>query len=210
MRRNQSAQRTRDIDAWYQEPSWPSERLFDVEKFDGRIVDPCAGSGTIINSATKAGLRGEAYDLRDRGFANVTGGIDFFDRKAWTPGIWPADNIVSNPPYATWAQLGRKKPHEDALPRAEDEFLVQALGRVRSKVAVFLPSGWINSDKRGRRIQELPLYRVYLIGPRPSCPPGEFIRAGGNVGNGTGDYSWFVFLKGYCGAPTVHWLRRDA
>lgn len=210
MRRNQSTQWARDPDAWYQEPAWPSERLFAVEPFDGRIVDPCAGSGTIINSAKAAGLRGQAYDLRDRGFPGVQGGKDFFDIERWMIGAWPVENIVSNPPYATWAQLGRDKPTQDSMARAEDEFLVQALNRTTSKVALFLPSGWLNSEKRGAWIENLPLYRVYLIGPRPSCPPGTFLQAGGKAGNGTGDYSWFVFLKGFRGAPTLHWLRREA
>jgi hypothetical protein len=208
MRRTLSTQWARDPAAWYQEPAWQSERLFAMERFEGRVVDPCAGSGTIIKSAKAAGLQAEAYDLRDRGFDGVRGGLDFFDRKSWPVGVWPAENIVSNPPYATWEQLGRGRPNPDSMARAEDEFLAQALDRVRSKVAVFMPSGWLNSEARGRWIETLPLYRVYLIGPRPSCPPGEFLRAGGQSGNGTSDYSWFVFLKGYEGAPTVHWMRR--
>lgn len=27
--------------------------------------------------------------------------------------------------------------------------------------------------------------------------------------NGTTDYAWFVFLHGFIGAPTTHYLRRD-
>ena len=208
IRRKQSTVWDRDPDAWYQEPSWPAERLFAVERFEGRVVDPCSGAGTIPNAARAAGLRAEAYDLRDRGFPGVIGGKDFFDPYAYMPGTWPADNIVSNPPYATWAQLGRDRP-PGAMPRAEEEFLRLALTRARCKVALFLPAGWLHGEKRGAWLETLPLYRVYLVGPRPSCPPGTFLQAGNEAGNGTGDYSWFVFLKGFAGAPTVHWLRRD-
>jgi hypothetical protein len=199
----------RDPDAWYQEPSWPSDRLFQLEKFQGRVVDPCAGLGTIPNAARNAGLDAEGYDLRDRGFSRVTGNRDFFTHD-WLHGTWPTDNIVSNPPYATWAQLGREKPSPDAMPRAEEEFLRLALIRARRKVAIYMLSGWLHSEARGRWIETLPLYREYRIGPRPSCPPGRVIQAGQKAGNGTGDYSWFVFLNGYVGAPTLHWLRREA
>lgn len=209
MRRTTSLQWDREPDAWYVEPSWPSERLFAVERFEGRVVDPCCGMGTIPNAARAAGLQAEGYDLRDRGFPGVTGGKDFFSTD-WLHGTWPCENIVSNPPYATWGQLGRVRPTRDARNRAEEEFLRVSLTRARRKVALFLPSGWINGEARGAWLESLPLYRVYLIGPRPSCPPGPFLRDGGKAGNGTGDYSWFVFLIGFQGAPTVHWLRRDA
>lgn len=211
MARSSSAKkRARDPDNWYREEPWCSERLFAVERFEGRVVDPCAGFGTIANAARAAGLQAEAYDLRDRGFEGVKGGVDFFEPRGWayTPGIFPCDNIVSNPPYATWKQLGQ--PRRDvAMARSEDEFLRLALRRARYKVALFLPSGWLNSDERGQWIETLPLYRVYLCSPRPSCPPGPYIQAGGKVGGGSTDYSWFVFLRGFSGTPTVHWLRRD-
>lgn len=198
----------REPDSWYVEPAWPSERLFAVEPFEGRVVDPCAGMGTIVRSAAAAGLRAEGFDLRDRGFDYVRGGKDFFSAD-WLHGTWPCENIVSNPPYATWAQLGRAAPYPGAAPRSDDEFVLLALSRVMSKVAVFLPSGWINGAKRGAWLESMPLYRVYLIGPRPSCPPGQIRAAGQATGNGETDYSWFVFLKGFSGHPTVHFLRRE-
>jgi hypothetical protein len=41
-------------------------------------------------------------------------------------------------------------------------------------------------------------------------PPGHVLEAGGKPGNGTTDYAWFVWLRGYDGFPEVRWLRRDA
>ena len=200
----------RDPDAWYQEPAWPSERLFAVEAFEGRVVDPCAGSGTVVRSAKAAGLSAEGYDLHDRGFAHVRGGLDFMDpADPYLHGTWPADNIVSNPPYATWAQVGRLRPN-GAKDRLDEEFLRVALTRARSKVAIFMLSGWINSAKRSAWIETLPLYREYRCTPRPSCPPGTYLQAGNKAGNGKNDYSWFVFLKGFTGSPTIHWLRGGA
>ena len=56
----------RDPDNHYVEPAWVSRRLFEVERFAGRIVDPCAGFGTMVASARLAGLQADGFDLRAR------------------------------------------------------------------------------------------------------------------------------------------------
>lgn len=189
----------REPDNWYVEPHWVSRRLFEVEVFEGVVVDPCAGMGNIVQSAIEAGLPAHGYDVRERGFLHVTGGVDFFRDQ-----VGPNDNIVSNPPYG-------KRP--DPLPsergRWEEQFIQLALTRARRKVAVFLDANWINSASRAAWLETLPLTRVWSVGPRPPCPPGPFLRAGGKAGNGRTDYAWYVFEHGHDGPPTVHWLRRD-
>src|SRR5438445_750927 len=49
----------RDPADHYIEPYWISERLFEVEAFQGEVHDPCAGVGRIIHAArrTDRGLR---------------------------------------------------------------------------------------------------------------------------------------------------------
>lgn len=193
----------------YVEPEWCSARLFEVEGFEGRVVDPCAGFGNIVRSARAAGLQVEGYDLVQRA-PDIRGGMNFFDPYCWTPGIWPAENIVSNPPYASVLSLTKHQPSwVNERGRAEEEFLRIALTRARSKVALFLPASWLNASDRGAWLETLPLYRVYFLGPRPSCPPGHVIAAGHKPGNGKQDFAWLVFLKGFAGAPTLHWIRRD-
>jgi hypothetical protein len=39
---------------WYQEPIWVSQRLFDVEGFEGPIFDPCCGGGGKYPAFRKA------------------------------------------------------------------------------------------------------------------------------------------------------------
>jgi hypothetical protein len=75
---------------------------------------------------------------------------------------------------------------------------------------LLLPANWVQGDKRSRMLAGTPLRRVWFITPRPSMPPGHVLEAGGKPGNGTTDYAWFVWLRGYDGAPEVRWLRRDA
>lgn len=195
----------REPDNHYVEPVWVSERLFDVEQFAGPVVDPCAGFGNVVTAARAAGRLAWGYDLRKRPQVSeslVLGGHDFFGPGAH-PEDWPVGSIVSNPPYG-------KRP--SFLPgersRWEEEFIRLALGYTTNKVAVFLDANWSNSASRGEWLRTLPLYRIYHVGPRPSCPPGPVYLSGKSIGNGRTDYAWYVFLHGFAGHPTVHWITR--
>lgn len=196
----------RDRDNFYTEPAWCSGRLFDVEAFEGEIVEPCAGTGNIMRSAQGAGLKVRAYDFRDRGIEGVTPGCNFFEQ--WPNGHWPADNIVSNPPYGLIPSI--KQRAAVGFDRIEDYFLHLSLKRTTRKVALFLPASWLHSDKRGRWLETLPMSKIYMVGPRPSCPPGRLVMAGMKAGGGKQDFSWFVFDHDHKGPITAHWLRRDA
>jgi hypothetical protein len=102
-----------------------------------------------------------------------------------------ADNIVSNPPFGI-----------------AEAFVKHALDVTNRKVAMLLPSIWVQGDERSRWLETTPLRRIYFITPRPSMPPGPVIVAGEKPGNGTKDFAWFVWERGYEGRPEVRWLRR--
>lgn len=186
LRKRESSLWVREANDWYREPPWCSERLFVEEKFEGRICDPAAGGGNIIRSAASAGLDTIAFDIVDRGFPLYNVG-DFLMSGS------RHDNIVSNPPFGV-----------------AEAFVTKALSCSHRKVAMLLPANWVQGDKRSRWLAQTPLRRVWFITPRPSMPPGHVLAAGGKPGNGTTDYAWFVWLRGYDGAPEVRWLRRDA
>lgn len=190
----------RETDNWYVEPADVTTALCRAEGFPGRTVDPCAGMGHTVIGAAEAGVQIEGYDLRDRGNRVVAAGRDFFSPHQ-LPGMWPCDNIISNPPYGRNEQPGER-------PRIEEQFIELALQRTRRKVAVFLHSAWMNGAARQDWLAALPLYRVYLVSPRPSCLPGHLIQAGETPGGGTKDYAWFVFLHGFEGDPVIRFLRR--
>lgn len=192
----------RDPDQWYTEPAWCSERLFAVEAFSGRIVDPCAGTGRIVAAARAAGLTAEGFDLRERGIPGVRGGYDFLDRfGAYIPGTFPCGGIVFNPPYGASPDKGGKRLEEAAIDRALER---------AHKVAAFLPTTFLNGERRSRWLETTPLYRVWLCSPRPSCPPGQMVLDGTAEGSGEIDYAWFVFLRGFQGPSTFGFLRRAA
>jgi hypothetical protein len=192
----------REPDNWYVEPSWVTKRLCEVEVFSGRTADPCAGMGNIIKGASEAGVTIEGHDLRNRGYGLLRH-RDFFDPPA-CHGQWPVENIISNPPYGP-----NKRGVDGERPRIEEQFLLLALERTRRKIALFLPSNWINSASRGAWLRTTPLMRVYFVGPRPSCPPGHILANGGAAGGGKQDFAWFVWLHGYDGEPSLRWLWRD-
>lgn len=177
----------RDPLDFYIEPCWISDRLFEVEKFDGGIWDPACGTGRIVVAAQLAGLHAIASDIKDR---SPPGGCLTRDFLACQHGLAP--NIVCNPPF-----------------KVADKFVEHALHLTTRKVAMVLPISWINGAKRSAWLETTPLRKVVVLAPRPSMPPGAVIAAGGRVGGGTQDYAWYVWLRGYDGRPEIAWLRRD-
>jgi hypothetical protein len=60
-------------------------------------------------------------------------------------------------------------------------------------------------------LQRLPLETVYLLTPRPSMPPGNWVAAGNKPGGGSQDFCWLVFNKRLPTgrSPQLTWLHRD-
>ena len=175
---------TRHPEDFYVEPTWCSRRLFEVERFDTGIFDPACGLGRILDSARAAQYIAFGADIVQRGAA------DFIEDYIELPRL--AANVASNPPFGI-----------------ADRFCETALKNTTHKVALLLPTKWMNGAKRGAWLETTPLRRVWLLAPRPSMPPGPVIEAGLKPGNGTVDFCWFVWERGYAGRPELRWLRRD-
>jgi hypothetical protein len=188
LRKRESNLWQREAHDWYCEPAWCSARLFAAERFEGRVYDPACGGGTIVKSALDAGLVAYGSDLINRGWDSTRTPHNFLE----TPATERHDNIVSNPPFGI-----------------AERFVSHALQLAERRVAMLLPANWVQGDKRSRWLAETPLRRVLFITPRPSMPPGQVLAAGGKPGNGTTDYAFFIWLRGYDGRPELGWLRRD-
>jgi hypothetical protein len=176
----------REAQEHYVEPFWCSERLFQEEKFEGPVWDPCCGFGRIPDSAIKAGLPAMGTDIVDRGYREFEGVRDFLT--ATSDNI---PNIVCNPPFNI---AGRFARHAIDLPGVQ-------------KVAMIFPTARLNA---AHWVQGTPLARVWLMTPRPSMPPGHTITAGQKPGGGKMDFCWLVWTKGRIGPADLRWLRRDA
>jgi hypothetical protein len=167
----------------YVEPAWVSDRLFQVEKFNGAIDDPCCGFGTILEAARRAGIIATASDLIDRGYKH--GRVeDFFVSTR------PRDNIVCNPPF-------------NIAPR----FASHALQLTAGKIAIIFPTARLNAAHHW--LKSTPLRRVWLLSPRPSMPPGDVIAAGKKASGGKTDFCWLIFERGWEGPRDLDWLHRD-
>ncbi|CAH1661933.1 conserved hypothetical protein [Hyphomicrobiales bacterium] len=181
----------RDEHDWYVEPRWTSMRLFQEERFSGRILDPACGKGRILDAARDVGFDTYGSDVIDRGTdGHRFSQVDWLSRPA--VGWCPIDNIVSNPPFSH-----------------AEPFVRKALEHASGKVAMLLPSKWLHGDERSRWLQGTPLRRVLFLTPRPSMPPGGVLDAGQSPGGGRVDFAWFIWLKGFDGRPEIGWLRRD-
>lgn len=180
---------------WYVEEARASAGLFKAERFVGGVHDPACGRGNIVRSALAAGLRATGTDIVARVGADekwFSGTVNFLTVGA----IWAA-NIVMNPPFLK--------------ARGTEAFVRKALDLARAKVAVFAPIGFLAGDKRSSGLfAEHPPSRVYSISPRISCPPGEYLLAGGAAKGGTEEWIWLVWDRtAPHAATTFHWLRAD-
>jgi hypothetical protein len=177
----------RDEHDWYVEPPECSAALFALEEFSGVVWDPACGVGRIVASAREAGLPAVGTDIVKRG-PICEREFDFLDEEidiGFT-------NIVSNPPF-----------------KHAEEFVQRALECVPigGKIAMLLPLVWLSgfSSKRDW-LPESPLKTFFPISPRPSMPPGAVVLSGQNVGNGTKDFAWFVWQRGYTGSCVVEFM----
>lgn len=195
LRKIDAHQWEREENEHYVEPPWCSERLFEEEKFDGGVLDPCCGFGTIVASARRAGLHAVGTDLVKRAPApGFMHGLDFlsgdYPREILYPGAGECQNVVCNPPF----KLVR-------------EFAECALALAPRRVAMIFPTARLNA---AHWIKGTPLRRVWLMTPRPSMPPGHVIARGEKPGGGKMDFCWLVWDRSYHqGAPELRWLRRD-
>lgn len=178
----------KQAEEWYVEPSWLSRRLFEEERFEGDVCDPCCGGGNMLDGAEAAGLDVIGYDIVDRGCRHLDGLGSFLDRQT------RFRNFATNPPF----ELGQ-------------EIAEHAVSLASGKVAMVYPTRRLNAA--GAWLKRLPLYRIWYVTPRPSMPPGEEYRrlraAGKEASGGKQDFAVIVFLNGYEGAAMVSWLHRD-
>jgi len=187
-------------DGWYVEPPWVSARLFETEWFGARsnslICDPACGGGNILSSAADFGYRVIGFDVVDRfqrgdAMHAYYRKFDFLNGDKM-PTRRPITSIVTNPPY-------------DYV----REYCERSCQIATYKVAVVC---LLRRLPAAHWLETLPLQTVYMLSPRPSMPPGEYIRAGHKPGGGTQDFVVLIFNKRMRDRPRyprVGWLHRD-
>jgi hypothetical protein len=179
-----------DLD-WYQEPRFATEGLLRVETFEGPILDPACGSGNIVEACLAAGLAAYGSDIKQRTDAAWFKGERDFLQAGPSP---RARDLITNPPFF------RAKGTEAFIRKA----LVVACG----KVAIFTDVKFLAGQGRARGLfKDHPPSRVWIITPRPSCPPGAHLVAGGVASGGTADWCWLVWDEKRAGESVLGWIR---
>jgi len=168
----------REKDDFYPTPKYAVDELLKREVFNGNVWECACGEGDISEVFLKKGFDVKSTDLIDRGFGEVG---NFFETD------YVADNIVTNPPY------------KHAL-----EFVLEAKKKSNSKIAMFLKTVFLESEKRKAMFEdkEFPLKTVYQFSKRVTLyKNGVKMKNSGMIA-----YAWYVWEKGYCGKPTIEWI----
>lgn len=169
-----------DLDYYATEPA-ATDWLCRIEHFDGPILEPSCGEGHISRQLIRAGYEVVSRDLADRGYGEVA---DFLsaDNTHWE------GDIVTNPPYS-FAQ----------------EFVEKALAIIPGgrKVAMFLKLTFLEGKRRAALFENHPPRRVWVSHARLLCAKnGDFEHSPSSATA----FAWFVWEKGYKGAPEVRWF----
>jgi hypothetical protein len=193
----------RDSLDWYVEESRASAALFEVESFVGPIWDPCCGRGNILHSYLRTkGACCIGTDIVRRCDDDIPffGELDFlgeFDHAAMIPAFH--SNIVMNPPFFR--------------AKGAEAFIRKALKLANGKVCAFVDMRFLSGAERANGLfADHPPHRIWIVTPRVSCPPGEYLSAGNKAGGGTADYCWLVFdlTSPAPSSPYLGWLRKSA
>ncbi len=189
----------RDPLDWYIEPSWCTAALLRAERFVGHIHDPACGQGNAVVALLAAGLYATGSDITARVRHSTPwflGEADFLDPPA-AAASWRFDNMVANPPYFR--------------AKGTEAFARRALGLARGKVAIFTDSTFVfGSERAANLFAEHPPARVWLITPRPSCPPGTALLAGKKPTGGKQNFCWIVWDNtAPRGQTDLRWLKGD-
>lgn len=180
-------------DHWYVEPQDCTAALLEMERFTPVVWDPCCGGGNVPMALKAAGYTALGSDIEYRLKGRPSEGafpwerMDFLDesRPVPAPHVEIAEggafSIVSNPPYKG------SKGTVDFVKRA-----LRMPGLV--KLAVFVEVRFLGSETRATGFfQDYPPSACWIVVPRPSCPPGDFLEAGGKAEGGNADFCWLVY-----------------
>jgi|TARA_E500000318_G_scaffold106874_1_gene115372 hypothetical protein len=167
----------RQKDDFYATPPEATQQLLDVEKFQGKIYEPCCGQGHISKVLIKNGYDVESSDLVDRGYGKSN--IDFLME------YQTRDNIITNPPYG----------------RLLMQFVRQTQKIADKKIAMLLKLTFLEGQERKEFFKEYPPTRVHVFSKRLSL-----MKNGESYDGGMMALAWFVWEKNNKTTTTINWL----
>lgn len=174
---------------WYVEPTRCTEQLCQHEIFDGPVHDPSCGGGNIVTALLRFGYQATGSDVVDR-----TGGAPWFTGLSdFRTCRRRRVNIVMNPPFFRG--------------EGTEFFIRKAISIASGKVCAFTEARFLFGEGRATGLyRDHKPTRVHFVTPRPSCPPGEFLQAGGKATGGNPDFVWIVWDRTAPPADGLNWL----
>lgn len=132
-------------------PPHVTEALLSRETFEGRILEPASGNGSMSKVLREHGYKVRATDIKS--------GYDFLDRRARVP------NVVTNPPYSQ---------------SMAEKFVRKAMQITERKIAMLLPFYFLEGVQRYDLFAgDWPVKALYIFSRRPTfgehddhCPFG--------------------------------------
>ena len=178
------AQHKREEHDFYATDPSTIEALFSKESFSDKIWEPACGEGHLSKMMRwKYGKDVKESDIVDRMDNDVIDFLKVSDDFHW------AGDIITNPPY-----------------KYAKEFVEKALSIIEdgAKVAMFLKLTFLEGLSRRKLFDKEPPRTVYVFSKRKNCARnGDFDSC---KTNSAMCYAWFVWVKGFTGAPVIKWI----
>ena len=179
-------EKEREANDYYATEPKAVELLLEQERFSSWVWEPACGEGHISEVLKGHGYDVFSSDLIDRGYKDAVI-RDFFD----TVQNYEARDIITNPPYKY-----AKDFVEHALNISPDG----------TKVAMFLKVQFLEGKERRKLFEKYPPKVIYVASGRLLCAKnGEFEKMRQGGGSAVA-YAWFVWEKGFKGAPKIKWI----
>lgn len=171
----------RQVNDLYCTPPKALEKLLENEQFDNIIWECADGLGHISSI-----LKERGYLVKRSDIVQYLGDTELIDFLQYSD-KWEHD-IITNPPY-----------------KLATEFINKGLEIIEDghKIAMYLKINFLASNKRKDLFNNNPPKVIYVICKRLSCAKnGDFIQ----YNNGSVDYCWIVWEKGYKGNTIIKWI----
>jgi len=170
----------REVNDYYATEPKAAKLLMELEPLCQDIWECACGEGHLSKVFEEAGYIVKSTDLIDRGFG--VGGVNFLSENIQH---WRGD-IITNPPY-----------------RYAQEFVEKALSIVDRgmKVIFFLKLTFLEGKRRKKLFSKYPPKIIYVSSSRLRCGKNGVFK-----GSSAAAYAWFVWVKGFKGAPIIRWF----
>lgn len=187
---------------FFVEPPWVWDAIFKHEQILGALIDPCCGSGKVLDAAIDvmgSPVFVSGADIVERGHERQLMVRDMTCIEDWVSGLSAPSygTVASNPPF--YGGKGYAQYLDLAFRLAKHKII--CIGNAR------LPY----SDSRRNLYRERRPSRIYHL-QRPSMPPGDKVSemAGKAFSGGSIDYCAFVWdLTSPTRVTETYWLSKE-